>query len=286
MKKNKKNKTSPSTVVLILSLLFIILIFIKTLIYLNHSKTFTPSNQPTYSQSKSTPLFELSSQTENQKKIWDYLKSKYPIMKDNGSEDMPSFEMLLIRYLDNKITANLSGYVILTADIESGSERFKATKEIEQQIYNLGFKKVNKKNPIINKATLVRVNHDVDEYYYLSNQIFRVYSQKGDCGQIEWGGCYVRVEYFNNIDNQLESQTKLLTQIINNKSNDKKYKDLLISQDGPEYNWYIDFPSESKKNGDEIKIGIGKYNSDVIEIEITAKPDIDNTYKITSVSNP
>lgn len=215
----------------------------------------------------STPLFTISTGSDDQKKVWNFIKSNFeinPTVNDDGS----SFEPFIIKPINSEYKLNLSGFDLDTVNIKNGQERVKKVTKVEELIVKLGYTQITTgfKNDIFEMID------DGRKYFIKDNQVFSLRYSNDDCDDQSFG-CYIRVTYFNNIKEQIESQLKVIDQFtINNK--DSQIVGLLGTN-----RYFEDIPNAIVYGKYRI-FRIGQYNSDVFDF----LTEIDNNGKLKVIT--
>lgn len=202
---------------------------------------------------KVTPLFEISTDSQDKNTIWSFVRENYEL-QDNVYKNGESFVPFIIKNDKSKPKINLIGFDTTTADIQSGSKRLIAAKKIENLIISLGYKQI-KIGDKTDSFEIVDTYENMNRTIFLKeDQIFSVYYQQGNCEEVTFGGCYIRVSYFNNIEKQILSQLEVLNNLIGFVFDED------ISSSFP-FRYIENFPT-GKKINEYIVFLFGKYNSD------------------------
>ena len=153
-------------------------------------------------------LEKTSTENDNQKQIWNFIKTNY-----SNINECEKCSHQTIFFKNKNITIKIDALPpISIKDISDNNKRLSYINEIKKEILALGFKEESLQNF---KGDL-ECSGDIDrgesrDYYYNNDQIFSISTTGSDCKGYEgeswiFGGCYVSVRYFNNIDEQINSQ--------------------------------------------------------------------------------
>lgn len=284
--KSIKKKTNIKKNKYLFLILIIVLLLIISLIclYRNDKKSFSQPIQSNNPEAKitgaweqpviqipvsknATSLFEISTESEDKKTIWNFIKNNYEL-QNNVNKNGESFVPFIIKDYKSKFKVNLTGLDITSTDIKNGSKRLNTAKQIEDLIISLGYKQI-KIGDKTDSFEIVDTYENMNRTIFLKgDQIFSVYYTQGNFEEGDYGGCYIRVSYFNNIEKQISSQLNILNKLTNN--SEGIIGGLLNGN-------YIDLPYFGKKINDYIIFYISN-DSDIFLV--LAKKNKDDFYEI------
>lgn len=210
---NKKKKIFLNILVFIG--LFITIIYIQVTNNGNSKKSLKVSPTPAITRKFVTmpvpknaiSLSEISNEDNNNKKvIWDFIKNNYQVQSENS---FGSFPILLT---DGENNLSLSGFNISVKDIDNGDQRVNEVKKIEKQITDLGFKNINTE-----KNLIYGFDSFGSDIFFKEDQIFRVFYFAENCNEDSYGGCGIKIDYYNNVEKQISSLLNIINMLGNRK---------------------------------------------------------------------
>lgn len=294
LKKNRKSLLFFVVITILIVVIAIILFFRKDKMNLTFQSniradlTSTPTSSPTEKKAKnnnytvysrpfpnSTPLFTSSTEDADQKNVWNFIKNNFKL-NSTVNEDGSSFTPFIIKKLQSKYLFNLSGFDIDTDSVQKNKNITSKIENIKKYITDLGYREIQSNSEINGFIILGSSSYGrKDNIFIKNNQIFNLNYFAGDCGSNQ-NGCYLRISYFNNIKEQVESQLKVINQSDANDQGSSKLIDLLSDN-----RYFESIPNAITYNKYEIFL-IGQFNSDTFRF--LTEVDANSNLKVIGIS--